>query len=346
MPERILSLATRISRLATDKVDEIQRVTRAANTLALNALIEASRAGDAGKGFAVVANEVKTVADRVTLIADQLRDMFAQEVVDLQATAEKVRGGRLVDQAGNAIELMDRNLYERSCDVRWWATDSAVVDACTQPTDQTCAHASQRLGVILDSYTVYLDLWVVDAEGRVLANGRPDHYPGVVGSSVAGEAWFRDALRTADGGDFAVADIDRNEGLNDAAVATYATAVRAGGMAKGRVIGVLGIFFDWQSQAQTIVQSLRLTEEERSRTRVLLVDRSHRVIASSDGKGLLTELYPLKTENRPSGFYSIEDGHMVGYALTPGYETYKGLGWYGVVEQVSANAEVAALLAR
>ena len=24
----------------------------------------------------------------------------------------------------NAIELIDRNLYERTCDVRWWATDS------------------------------------------------------------------------------------------------------------------------------------------------------------------------------------------------------------------------------
>ena len=27
------------------------------------------------------------------------------------------------------IDLIDRNLYERSCDVRWWATDSSVVDA-------------------------------------------------------------------------------------------------------------------------------------------------------------------------------------------------------------------------
>ena len=31
-------------------------------------------------------------------------------------------------------------------------------------------HASQRLGVILDSYTVYLDLWVVDADGRVVTH--------------------------------------------------------------------------------------------------------------------------------------------------------------------------------
>lgn len=33
------------------------------------------------------------------------------------------------------------------------------------------------------------------------------------------------------------------------------------------------------------------------------------------------------------GNYADKGGCVVGFALTPGYETYKGLGWYGVVEQ-------------
>jgi hypothetical protein len=33
------------------------------------------------------------------------------------------------------------------------------------------------------------------------------------------------------------------------------------------------------------------------------------------------------------GNYADNHGSVVGFALTPGYETYKGLGWYGVVEQ-------------
>jgi hypothetical protein len=33
------------------------------------------------------------------------------------------------------------------------------------------------------------------------------------------------------------------------------------------------------------------------------------------------------------GYYTDSDGHTVGYSLTPGYETYEGLGWYGVIEQ-------------
>jgi len=71
--------------------------------------------------------------------------------------------------------------------------------------------------------------------------------------------WFRDALATRSGEDFAVADVARLEALNGAPTATYATAIRQGGLANGAVIGVLGVHFDWQAQAQTVVDGVRLT---------------------------------------------------------------------------------------
>jgi hypothetical protein len=67
------------------------------------------------------------------------------------------------------------------------------------------------------------------------------------------------------------------------------------------------------------------------RARVLLVDSNFRVIAASDGQGLLTERVPLKLDNRRSGFYHDHSGALVAFHATPGYETYKGLGWYGVI---------------
>ncbi|MEI9889880.1 MAG: hypothetical protein WDN45_03895 [Caulobacteraceae bacterium] len=135
-------------------------------------------------------------------------------------------------------------------------------------------------------------------------------------------------------------DIQREPSLDSAPVATYATAIRAGGEADGEAIGVLGIHFDWRPQAQAVVDGVRLTEGERVRSRVLILDQSHRVLAASDGQGVLTETVPLDVSGGATNSYTAE-GLTVGYALTPGYETYRGLGWYGCVLQRQDAEDVA-----
>ncbi|MDO8211312.1 methyl-accepting chemotaxis protein [Conexibacter sp. CPCC 206217] len=335
MPERVVRLAGEVSGLAGSKLREIERVADTTKILALNALVQAAQAGDHGRGFAVVAEEVGRVATSVRALSADLTEQLEPRIGELNALGRdlvaQVRGQRLADLARNAVELIDRNLYERSCDVRWWATDSAVVDACDAPHEPArTRHASARLATILASYTVYLDLWIADRDGRVIAHGRPDRYAGVLGSSVADSSWFAAALATSDGGAYAVDDIARNPLLGDAPVATYATAVRTGGAHDGAPIGALGVFFDWGSQSQAIVEGLRLADEERDRTRALLLDADGRVIAASDRTGLLSERIELRTEGRESGFYSAGDD-VVGFARTPGYETYEGLGWYGAL---------------
>jgi hypothetical protein len=336
-PEQILELTQAVHAVANDKISEIKKVTGTTRILSLNALIEAARAGELGRGFAVVANEVKNVSDNINTITQSLEGELSSTINDLmslgQVMVKQLRGSRLADLALNMIEIIDRNLYERSCDVRWWATDSAVVDCLSQGSAEAASHACKRLGVILDSYTVYLDLWIADAEGRVVACGRPDRYSRAIGSDVSGESWFRDAMATRDGGEYAVADVSTNPQLGGAQVATYSAAIREGGENSGRVIGALGIFFDWQAQAETVVKGVRLREEEKAATRCLLLDQDFRVIASSDGVGVLTERLALDTRHGPVGSYVDDNGTVVGYSLTPGYETYEGLGWYGVIIQ-------------
>jgi hypothetical protein len=337
MPERIVALSRAVSELATQKMDEIQTVTNSTRILALNALIEAKRAGEAGLGFAVVAQEVKSISERVTNIGNELRARMTERTTELDTLGRglvaQLRGSRLADLALNMIDVIDRNLYERSCDVRWWATDSAVVECAADPAPERKRHAAKRLGVILGAYTVYLDLWVIDRSGTVIATGASDRYRKALGTSVANEAWFREALATRSGDAYAVADIAVNPILDNRQVATYATAIRAGGESDGAPIGVLGVFFDWQTQSKAVVEGVRLNEEEKPRSRCLLVDSQGRVIAASDGQGILTETVKLQTNGQVQGSYTAEGGKVVGFALTPGYETYRGLGWYGVIRQ-------------
>lgn len=348
-PERIVELAHSVKNIADDKIATIAHITRETKYLALNALIEAARAGDAGRGFAVVANEVKHVSERITNIAGDLTTELAGSLSELSSLGDSMigqleqhRGQRLSDLAHHMIEIIDRNLYERSCDVRWWATDAALVDVLSAPSPEAARHACRRLGVILDSYTVYLDLWVADADGRVVANGRPDRYPGVIGADVSRHPWFLKAMNTPSGADYAAFDVRRAKLLHNAEVATYATAIREAGETHGAPIGALGIFFDWAPQAKAVVEGVPLLPAERARTRCLLLDAEHRVLASSDGEGILMERFglhrPRERAAASTGFYDAGDHSLVGYALTPGYETYEGLGWYGVVQQWDSDA--------
>jgi len=338
-PQEIVELTHQVRKLAKGKISDINDINRETTFLALNALIEAARAGEAGKGFAVVANRVKHVATRISDITTALNKELAGSLSSLSDLADSMiermrshEGQRYADLALNMIDIIDRNLYERSCDVRWWATDSAVVDCLVQGSSQAQGHASHRLSVILDSYTVYLDLWIVDATGTVVANGRPDTYV-VSGKSVADANWFKDAMKTSSGSDFVAGDVQALPQLRNAHVATYATAIREHGAIDGRQLGALVIFFDWAPQASAVVNGVRLTDDEWKRTRCIIIDSAFRVLASSDGKGILNEQFRLVTEDRKSGFYRSSDGRTISFAATPGYESYRGLGWYGVVIQ-------------
>lgn len=180
----ITELTAAVRKISKDKIAEIDLINREATYLAINALIEAARAGEAGRGFAVVANQVKDVSRRIGQLTGELGTELAMISETMVAELERQQGRRLTDLALNMIDVIDRNLYERSCDVRWWATDAAIVDGVASG-PEAAAHASKRMSVILDSYTVYLDIWMLDLEGHVVANGRPAKFPvaGVVNAA-------------------------------------------------------------------------------------------------------------------------------------------------------------------
>lgn len=335
MQDDILRLAYEVSRITEEKVDRIDRVMKQTGMLAINARLEAARAGEAGRAFSVVAQELGALAASISGIGGELRSAIASNIASLRTAGSQMlvdfKGTRHTDLARSAVEIIDRNLYERSCDVRWWATDSSVTDVLESPGEANVAHATERLATILRSYTVYLDLWIADSQGRVIATGRPDRYPHAIGQDVSREEWFRAAMGTQSGDDFRVCDISVNPTLGNAQVATYSTAVRSGGHTRGAPIGALGIFFDWAPQAAAILDGIGLSPAERQSSRLMLLDAGHRIIASSDGEGVCTEQYPLQTDRRESGYYQ-RDGKLIAFAVTPGYETYRGLGWLGCIE--------------
>jgi methyl-accepting chemotaxis protein len=86
------------SKQIVDIIGVIDSIAFQTNILALNAAVEAARAGEQGRGFAVVATEVRSLAQRSSSAAKEIKKLIDDSVAQIDT------GSKLVQQAGSTME--------------------------------------------------------------------------------------------------------------------------------------------------------------------------------------------------------------------------------------------------
>ncbi|MDD2884803.1 MAG: chemotaxis protein CheW [Dechloromonas sp.] len=269
----------------------------------------------------------------ISRTATRMREVFAQSIGNLQTT---VLSSLLADCslfAALAIDIMDRNLYERANDCRWWALDPAMRRLLATGVGESRRNGlSEALRYINDLYTVYDNLLVFDAAGVVVAVSN-SAYDGLIGKRLD-EPWVASCLALDDGQQYAVTPFAASHLYGGRPTYSYLAALRAPD--SRTVVGGMAIVFDSARQfAAMLTDALphEASGEVVAGSFALFVDGEGRVIASSDpsyAAGQSLSLPAALLDPPATGHAELIEfaGQVmaVGARRSTGYREYKGPG--------------------
>ena len=234
-------------------------------------------------------------------LTGELLVCLAEEMLKL---AEETLG----HQAQIAVDVLTRNLFERTADIGFLATDSAIVDACVANDPAVFAALREHLRAYAARYTVYRDIVLMAPDGQVLTR----LVDGFAGRSTAALVSAAASAQGAYVETFAPTDFC---GADPAL--TYAWRIEH----DGRTVGVLALVFDLAREAGMIFERLATRDEV-----LAFVDAQQRVVVSSDP----ARLPPGHLMAVRAGAASLRLGgvtHLVTQRHGQPYQGYPGPGW-------------------
>lgn len=305
-------------------IQSIRQIAQHTNLLSLNSAIEAARAGEAGRGFSVVADEIKKLATRSLNSTKESTKI----IENIQVKANEVMAVRTADVAYDTIDKIDRNLFERNCDAQAWAGFDKVKNCFSSTGSDRISVTNDLLKKLVDIYEVYLDLYVLDTEGTIVAAGV--HHK-LIGQNMSDSIWFKDAKSI---NSISVSDLYLSPVDNLHTVA-YTCPIRSD---EGQLLGYFSTRFNWD-YIYDIIDSARIGKDGD----LFIINNDGYVIACRSRKGILYDnlkhldaaQHAMKGETYGYVFEKeTASTKIYGYAHTRGYNAYKGKNWSALVSEI------------
>ena len=322
------------SQLFSDDLKQIFKTSMLINDdlslVVLNGIIAAAR--NNAVEFMPVLSEIKSTGESIALI-------FSDSIDNLQSTVISARLGDVRFCASLAVDIMDRNLYERANDCRWWALTTVFRQYLQLPTVGPDAQQeiSNILGYINDLYTVYTNLYVYDKNGIIVAVSNKDH-ASVIGDKVDTQSGAIDALSCTDSQKYSVSKFVPSAQYDNKHTYIYNASITS--LEQNNVVGGMGIVFDSGPQFTEMLDD-SLPKDESGHTVTgcfgMFCQRDGMIISATEGSpqqvGDVIEiddtLLGLKSGEKDSRITNYQGKkYAIGIAASKGYREYKTTGDY------------------
>jgi chemotaxis signal transduction protein len=230
-------------------------------------------------------SRLKAVLEQIGETGARTNQVFTQSIRDLYDTvlSAGLRDSQSLTQL--LVDLLDRNLYERANDCRWWALSPVLRQLLTQhhaqdtPTPELLEQATRVLEHINSLYTVYIRLMVYDRNGRILC---ASHAQMPDGSSVLEQqidsATLQAVLKLSDSQSYHVSPWTAQQAGAEGATYVYHAPIRQNDGSQATVGGI-AIVFNAIPELQAMLES---SLAGKPKTRGMYINRQGVVLASTD----------------------------------------------------------------
>lgn len=219
---------------------------------------------------------LKAVLNEVNVAGLRTRERVSLAVRDLYRTSLARTRRQAADLARLAADVMDRNLYERANDCRWWALSPTIAERLAEPAS---VPGTTALNGVLDRlnalYTVYSRIVVFDAAGRVRGVSRSAAAPTLLGRQVEA-GWIESVRRLLGRQQYAVSDFAPTDFHDRGETYVYLAAVRDPG--SQALLGGIGLVFNAADEFGAMLSDIIGTRHGMA----AFVDAQARIVAASD----------------------------------------------------------------
>jgi chemotaxis signal transduction protein len=259
--------------------------------------------------------------------------VFEQSISRLHETVISAILDNSTFQASLAIDIMDRNLYERANDCRWWALNSFLRQTLSsRHIDQNSLEKlRQALHYINSLYTVYTGIVVFNQQSEIVQVSNPelDQY---IGKKID-EEWIDQCLSLRTSQSYVVSDFSESCLYSHGLTYIYAAAISSHSDAH-ETVGGIGIVFDSRTQFQAMLKDALPTNVDGTPLAGafgLFVHASGTVLASTQPSvepgsqiTLPAQVFNLNKGQHYSGVFEYEGlWYALGAVMSHGYREYK-----------------------